>query len=182
MNEQTRPPLFLTLAGLVNQEMSSRVFQTLTGGIRDGFDNVHLLVQSTGGFIGDGIAIYNFLSSLPITLTTYNVGHVASIAVPIFLSGANRICSETATFMIHRPANTNIGGPSNAVAAIAHSLDIDEERCKTILKSKITLTPKQWAAYANNDLTFSAKEALKAGFVHRHGLFTPIKNAPLFNI
>ena len=175
-------PLFLTLAGIVNQEMSCRVFQTFASAIRDGYVDVHLLIQSTGGFIGDGIAIVNYLSGLPISLTTYNVGHVASVAVPVFLSGYHRVAADTATFMIHRPHNTSVGGPANAVTAAAHSLRIDEDRCEQLLRSKMILPDDQWAIYAQNDLTFSAKEAIEYGAVHKIGSFCPSRGAPLFNI
>lgn len=182
MNTQSPPPLFLTIAGMVNQEMSARVFQTLSGAIRDGYQDVHLLIQSTGGFIGDGIGIFNFLSNLPIKITTYNIGYVASIAVPIYLAGSNRVCAETATFMIHRPHNTNVGGTTNTVIAAADSLRIDEKRCGTILKSFLKLPEEQWAIYANNDLTFSSSEAIKYGASHSIGMFVPVKGAPIFNI
>jgi ATP-dependent Clp protease protease subunit len=44
------------------------------------------LVQSTGGFVGDGIAIYNYLRNVPIEIIAYNGGMVSSIAVLVFIS------------------------------------------------------------------------------------------------
>lgn len=178
-----QPPLFLTLAGIVNQEMTSRLFQVFAGCIRDGFTDIHLLVQSTGGFVGDGVAMHNYLAKLPVSLTTYNVGHVASVAVLIYLAGQRRIAAETAAFMIHRPHNASPGGPADVVSAVADSLRIDEDRCDALLKSNMLSMPSdKWTTYAKNDLTFSAQDAISFGAVHEFGAFAPRAGAPLYNI
>ena len=47
--------------------------------------HVHLLFQSNGGTVGDGLCLYNFFRSLPISLTFYNTGSVASVAAIAYL-------------------------------------------------------------------------------------------------
>ena len=175
-------PLYLTLAGLVNQDMSARVFQTMTTAIRDGHEEVHLLIQSTGGFIGDGIAIHNFLSALPIKLVTYNVGYVASIAVPIYLAGQRRIAARTATFMIHRTHTQGVSGVAAIQTAAATALRIDEENSVSILREALKIPEAQWAIYANADLTFTAEDGVNYGAVHELGLFAPPHGAPLYTV
>jgi ATP-dependent protease ClpP protease subunit len=39
-----------------------------------GVNHLHLMFQTTGGDIGDGIALYNLFRALPITISLYNVG------------------------------------------------------------------------------------------------------------
>jgi len=63
---------------------------------------LHILFQSSGGTIGDGICLYNFLRKSPIEIILYNSGIVSSIAVISYLGAAKRIVSQHATFMIHR--------------------------------------------------------------------------------
>jgi ATP-dependent protease ClpP protease subunit len=65
----------------VNQATTQRIFANFVGAMEKQFKHVHLLFQSSGGFVGDGICLYNFFSSLPIDLTIYNAGAVQSIAL-----------------------------------------------------------------------------------------------------
>lgn len=171
-------PAFVTVAGIVNQEMSQRMFATCTGLIGHGHSELHLLIQSTGGFIGDAVAINNFLRGLPIPVTTYNGGHIASAAVAVYLAGATRVAEDTASFMIHRPGNNAAGGNASAIASILLSLQIDEQRMSKILKAGMPSFPDdKWAVYAGNDLTFDAASAVTYGAVHSIGSFAPLKGA-----
>lgn len=175
-------PIFFTLAGMIDQLMAQRTFQMFTAAIRDGYEECHLLVQSAGGFVGDGIALHNFLKNLPINLVTYNVGQVSSAAVFVYLAGKKRIAAESAVFMIHRPANMSPGGTAEAVASVADSLLIDDERSEALLKQLTAMPHKKWTTYAKNNLHVSAKDSISYGMTHELGLFAPTKGAPIYNV
>ena len=49
----------------------------------------------------DGIAIYNFIRTLPIPLITYNIGQVNSIGNIVYQAGQKRVASKTSSFMFH---------------------------------------------------------------------------------
>ncbi len=49
----------------------------------------------------NGITIYNSFKSLPINLTTHNIGIVDSIANVIFLSGKTRYVVKNSSFLFH---------------------------------------------------------------------------------
>jgi ATP-dependent Clp protease protease subunit len=176
------PPAFLTLAGEINQNTVCRIFSVIAGLIHDNFKDIHFLIQSTGGIIGDGVAIFNFLSNVPINFTTYNIGHVASVATIIYLAGKKRIVAETATFMIHRPYCSGIVGPVNALEAATNNLRIDEERHNSILKAILRIPSEKWAIFTDAQLFFSSKESIEYGAAHEIGLFSPKSGSPLLNI
>jgi ATP-dependent protease ClpP protease subunit len=52
--------------------------------------HVHALFQSAGGYVEDGVFFYNFLRSIPIELTLYNVGQISSAGVIAYLRARNR--------------------------------------------------------------------------------------------
>src|SRR5215217_2667776 len=52
--------------------------------------HVHMLFQSNGGTVCDGVCLYNFFRSLPISLTLYNTGSVAPVAVVAYLGAHER--------------------------------------------------------------------------------------------
>ena len=71
---------WFTLSGDVNSDMVHRVFEAVADMTEDGVETAHILLQSNGGYVSDGICLYNYLSKLPIKIVTYNAGAVASIA------------------------------------------------------------------------------------------------------
>ena len=70
-----------TLSGDVNSDMVHRMFDAVAAMTEDGIDTAHVLLQSNGGYVSDGLCLYNFMASSPIRFVMYNAGAVASIAV-----------------------------------------------------------------------------------------------------
>ena len=77
--------LYVTAAGIIDQAFLQRVFQGFAMASNANVQQIHLLFQSTGGTVADGIALYNYLRTLPIELHLYNAGTVSSIAVIVVL-------------------------------------------------------------------------------------------------
>ena len=88
--------------------------------------HVHLLFQSAGGFVGDGIALYNYFKTLPIELTVYNSGAVASIGVIAYLGAKTRNASKYSAFMIHRTQRNPATSTANMLKSLAESAAIDD--------------------------------------------------------
>jgi ATP-dependent Clp protease protease subunit len=93
-----------------------------------------LLFQSNGGLVGDGICLHNFFRALPIELTLYNVGSIASIAVTAYLGAKHRKASAYAAFMLHRTYASPQAATSDRLHAIAQSVSLDDERTEAILR------------------------------------------------
>src|SRR5438067_2239925 len=89
---------YFTLSGDVNSDMVHRVFEAVAAMTEDGMETAHVLVQSNGGYVSDGLCLYNFMANSPVEFVMYNGGAVASIAVILFLAGTRRYASETARF------------------------------------------------------------------------------------
>jgi ATP-dependent Clp protease, protease subunit len=64
-------------------------------------DEIYLMLTTPGGSVMHGIALYNFLKSMPFKLIVHNSGSVNSIGNAIFLAGQERYCCPNATFMFH---------------------------------------------------------------------------------
>lgn len=62
---------------------------------------IHFLFASSGGSVDAGIAIYNYLRSLPIKIIMHNNGSIDSIANVIFHAADERIATPHATFLFH---------------------------------------------------------------------------------
>jgi ATP-dependent Clp protease protease subunit len=174
---------YFTLSGDVNSDMVHRVFEAVSGMTEEGIDTAHILLQSNGGYVSDGLCLYNFMANVPIRFVMYNAGAVASIAVILFLAGSRRYASETARFMVHKShATASPGARPDALNIIVEGLRADDARTEAILRKHVELTPEQWAIHQYSDLHLTSGDAKIAHMITDIADFAPPKGAHLRNI
>ncbi len=66
-----------------------------------GAKHITLSLSSNGGDLVSGFTAYNLIRSLPVEVTTINMGSVESIAMMIYLAGNKRLCHPNSRFLIH---------------------------------------------------------------------------------
>lgn len=180
---QSSNEAWFTLSGDVNSDMVHRVFEAVADMSADGIDTAHVLVQSNGGYVSDGLCLYNFLGNSPTQFVMYNGGAVASIAVIVYLGGRRRYASETARFMVHKShATASPGARPDALNIIVEGLRADDARTESILRKHIELAPEQWAIHQYSDLHLTARDARLSGMIDEVADFAPPKGARLHNI
>ncbi|MES2114239.1 MAG: ATP-dependent Clp protease proteolytic subunit [Pseudomonadota bacterium] len=186
MNEQSdqfEGHAWFTLSGDVNSDMVRRVFDAVADMTEDRVGTAHILLQSNGGYVSDGICLYNYLSKLPIRFVTYNAGAVASIAVIVFLAGERRYASDTARFMVHKShASAPHGARPDALRIIVEGLQADDARTEQIIREHVRLTEEHWQIHAYSDLHLTASEALSVGLIDQVLDFAPPKGQRVTNI
>jgi ATP-dependent Clp protease, protease subunit len=176
-------PAWFTLSGDVNSDMVHRVFEAVSTMTEEGVTTAHVLLQSNGGYVSDGLCLYNFLANAPVRFVMYNGGAVASIAVILYLAGSDRYASETARFMVHKShATASPGARPDALNIIVEGLRADDARTEAILRKHIELTPEQWAIHQYSDLHLNSRDAKTAGMISEVADFAPPKGARLRNI
>jgi len=92
---------YLGYTGQVDSSGVSRIASALNKAVNDRFDEVQLCFSSLGGYVADGIYLYNHIRGLPMNIVAHNIGSVSSIAVAVFVAANERYCSQHAMFMIH---------------------------------------------------------------------------------
>lgn len=126
-------------------------------------ETIHLHVNSPGGDVFDGVAMYNALLEHPATIITHVDGLAASIASVIALAGDEVVMAENAFFMIHN-AWTIAMGNADDFRALAGVLDkIDGMVTATYVKNA-TADAAQVKAWMAEETWFDAQEAVDAGF------------------
>lgn len=174
---------YFTLAGDVNSDMVHRVFEAVSAMTECGIDTAHVLLQSNGGYVSDGLCLYNFLANSPVKFVMYNGGAVASIAVILYLAGTRRYASETARFMVHKShATASPGARPDALNIIVEGLRADDARTESILRKHIELTPEQWAIHQYSDLHLTSRDAKIAGMINDVADFAPPKGMRIRNM
>ena len=101
MENNISKPLFVSFSAEINQNTAENLMGIFAQRLNQGTKDFYLLLSSPGGNVMNGITIYNFLKSLPINLTTHNIGIVDSIANVIFLAGKTRYAVKNSSFLFH---------------------------------------------------------------------------------
>jgi ATP-dependent Clp protease protease subunit len=166
----------------INQESAQKLANTFSIASNGGVENIHLLWQSTGGSVSDGIFLYNYFRSLPLNLILYNVGQVSSIATVAYLGAKGRKVSASATFMLHRSTNSPQFATASKLSTLAKSLTLDDERTERILREHIALPDDLWTQLDYHDLYLSAEESLEFGISNEVADFAPPLGTKIFNI
>lgn len=94
-------------------------------------DSVDLHINSPGGSVSDGIAIFNAFKRLKAEVTVYVDGLAASIASVIAQCGDKRVMAEGALMMIHDPS-TFVWGNAADMRKEADVLDVHKETLMTV--------------------------------------------------
>lgn len=129
---------------------------------------IDLHINSPGGEVFDGIAIYNLLKQHPAKKTAYIDGLAASIASVIALAGDSVIMAENALYMIHNPTGMAMG-TANDMRSLADVLD---KIASTMIGTYVGKTGKPDAeirALMDSETWMTADEAKEAGFVDAIG-------------
>lgn len=172
---------YAIFAGPIDQAAVQRFFSSVGAGSANKIEHIHMLFQSFGGAVADGICLYNFFRTLPINLTLYNVGNVSSAATIAFLGAKERKVAANATFMVHRAQSPGQPASAARLQSIAHSVAVDDRNLESILRAHLDMTPDQWAIHSASDLWLSADEAVACKLAEI-GEFAPPKGVQIFNI
>lgn len=84
--------------------------------------NLTVRINSYGGSVSEGLAIYSLLSEFKGHLKTIVDGFACSAASVIFMAGQERVVPENGLLMIHN-AWTEARGDSNAMKKVAEDLE-----------------------------------------------------------
>lgn len=131
-------------------------------------DPVKVLINSPGGFVTDGLAIYNQLVSHPSAVEVEIVGVAASAASFIAMAGDTVKMSANALLMIHDPWLVKVGNAEQLRRA-AEMLDKFGTSLVDIYTRKTGLDEAEirelMAANDGDGTWFNAEEALEQGFI-----------------
>ena len=125
-------------------------------------------INSGGGSVFDGMAIFNAIDRHSAQKTVYIDGLAASIASVIAMAGESIIIAENGIMMIHKPFGGVLGNATE-MRKIAEALDKIEEGMITSYQRKSKLQGNEIGKMMADETWMTAKEALEKGFVTQIG-------------
>lgn len=127
-------------------------------------EEVILHINSPGGSVQEGFAMYDFLVTCGKKVTTIVEGRAASIATVVVLAGSVRKITQHSSFMIHNPWQDGWIGDAAHFRNIADKLDEAEVIIAEFYAEKTGQPLEQLQAYMKEEKEFSAEEAQALGF------------------
>ena len=125
--------------------------------------NLTVRINSYGGDVAEGLAIYSLLTEFKGHLKTIVDGFACSAASVIFMAGQERVVPENGLLMIHN-AWTEAKGDSNKMKKVAEDLEKVTQPSLNIYTSKTNLTEEEIKQKMDREEWITSKEAYEWGF------------------
>lgn len=127
----------------------------------DGTENINIHINSGGGSVFGGIAIYNMLRRNNAHKTVYVDGLAASIASVIMMAGDEIVMPKNATVMIHKPSASYFFTTKNAddLRKDAESLDTCQEAIMQTYMTKAKVNKEEIEQKVNDETWLTGEEA-----------------------
>lgn len=132
--------------------------------------DIELYINSPGGSVSAGLAIYDCMNYVKNDISTICIGLAASMGSFILSSGAKekRFALPNAEILIHQPLiSGGIGGQATEIAIRAENILNTKERLNKILSKNTGKNFKQIENDTDRDNWMSAEQALEYGLIDK---------------
>ena len=123
---------------------------------------ISLRVNSPGGDVFDGLAIYNAIARHPAEVTAHIDGIAASSASFIVMAADTIIMSPHSQMMIHDATGFALG-PADDMRQMADLLDKNSDNIASIYAERAGGTAEEWRARMKTEMFLSDQEAVDLG-------------------
>jgi ATP-dependent Clp protease protease subunit len=129
--------------------------------------DIHIYINSPGGSVTAGLAIYDTMQYIKPDVATYCVGQAASMAAVLLASGkkGKRTALPNARILIHQPWTSGMGGQATDIEIHARELLNLRRRIDEIVASHTGRTVEEVHHDTERDKILSAQEAIAYGLV-----------------
>lgn len=158
----------IVFLGMPVDDMVSNVIiaQLLFLQMSDPKKDIHLYINSPGGSVTAGLAIYDTVQFLTCDVNTYCIGQAASMGAVLMAAGTKgkRFALPNARIMIHQPWG-GVQGQATDISIQAQEILRLKDRLNHILATHCGRDPETVAQDTDRDRFMSAEEAKEYGLV-----------------
>lgn len=145
-----------------DEETSATSFRDALKELGD-VSTINLSINSGGGSVFDGIAIYNMLKSHKATVNVYIEGLAASIASVIAMAGDTITMRSGSMMMVHMPWTLSQGN-AEEMRKTADTLEKTGDSIVDIYSERTGISSDDIRNIMNDETWLSAEEAVKQGW------------------
>ncbi len=134
--------------------------------MEDSKKDVHIYINSQGGYISAGLAIYDIIQWMTCNVNTYCFGQASSMGALLLAAGTKgkRFALPNSRIMIHQPSG-GVGGTSADVALQAKEILYLKTRLIEILAERTGQSIEKIAIDSERDFYMSPQEAKDYGLI-----------------
>ncbi|GAA2582476.1 ATP-dependent Clp protease proteolytic subunit [Actinomadura fulvescens] len=128
--------------------------------------DIHLYINSPGGSVTAGMAIYDVMQYIPNDVATLSLGFTASMGQFLLCAGApgKRFALPHARILMHQPSG-GIGGTASDIAVQAENMLFTKRTMQRLIAHHTGQPVERIEADSDRDRWFTAEEARDYGFV-----------------
>ena len=131
--------------------------------------DIHIYINSPGGSVTAGLAIYDTMKYIKCDVATICIGMAASFGAFLLAGGTHgkRMALPNAEIMIHQPAmhGNGIQGPASDIKIMSDYMQKSKQKLNRILSENTGRSIKDIENATDRDNFMSAKEALDFGLI-----------------
>jgi ATP-dependent Clp protease protease subunit len=134
--------------------------------MEDSKKDIHVYINSPGGVVTGGMAIYDTMNFLQCDIVTYCIGMAASMSTVLLAAGTKgkRFALPNSRVMIHQPSG-GAGGQATDIAIAAREIIRWRKTLNEAIARHTGKTPEQIEKDSDRDYYMSAPEAKEYGIV-----------------
>lgn len=159
----------ILLTGEINDDTAESIIaQLLYLEAKDFEGDIHFYINSPGGFISAGLAIYDTMQCIKCSIETICVGQAASMAAILLAAGTDgkRVAFPNARMMIHQPLG-GAQGQASDIEIQAIEMNRIKKRLDEILVYHTGKPMKVIEKDTDRDFFMTAEEAVEYGLIDR---------------
>lgn len=128
--------------------------------------DINLYINSAGGGVYSGLAIYDTMMSIPCSIATYSLGFTASMATILLTAGTKgkRFALPNSTILIHQPSGGAQGQASDIEIHARETLRV-QDQLRRILAERTGQTYERIARDTDRDNFLTPEQAVEYGLV-----------------
>jgi ATP-dependent Clp protease protease subunit len=133
----------------------------------DSDKDINLYINSPGGVVSSGLAIYDTMQYIKARVATTCVGMAASIAALLLAAGepGKRFALPRSRVMIHQPSAQGLGGQATDIEIHAKEIVKLKEQLTEIMAKHTGQTPKRIDHDSDRNFFMSPEEAKEYGLI-----------------
>lgn len=156
----------LFLVGEINSKTASKLIQKLVYLDQKDLDEITLYINSPGGEVMSGLAVYDYIKIMKSPVRTVTIGDAASMGAIIFLAGEKRDMLPHTRILIHDPSYGHLdvsGKKPHEIQRGVDSLNKIRETLAEIISEKTNKSLDEIYSITAEDNYFTAEEAIDFG-------------------
>ena len=156
------------LVGEVNDGMAASVIAQLLHLESKGDEDIYLYINSPGGSVSAGMAIYDTMQHITPDVVTVCTGMAASMGAVILSGGTKgkRAILPHSEVMIHQPSS-GVSGQATDILLVANHIEKTRSVLNQVLSENCEKDLEQVSKDTERDYWMNAKEALEYGIVDK---------------